>query len=99
MWSLEPLRKPIDAAPDMSERTTDGVSAMTTFRRELLAVCMLGCASSGSERPEPGVPFGVVRRQNHRIELGELALEVDAADGGRIVEFSLKGRNVLATRS
>jgi hypothetical protein len=45
------------------------------------------------------VPFAVVRRQNHRIEFGDYALEVDPADGGRIVEFSLAGRSVVLPRS
>lgn len=66
-----------------------------------------GPAAGGSRGPvseqgslaAPGTPFTVVRRHNHRIELGGLALEVDAVDGGRIVEFSLGGRNILATRA
>lgn len=37
--------------------------------------------------------------ENFRLELGALALEVDANDGGRIVEFSLDGRNALVTRA
>jgi hypothetical protein len=45
------------------------------------------------------VPFAVVRRQNYRIEFGDYALEVDPADGGRIVEFSLGGRSVVIPRS
>lgn len=48
-----------------------------------------------SERAAEGVPHAIVRRENHRIEFGELALEVDAVDGGRIVEFSLGGRSVV----
>lgn len=54
-------------------------------------------ASAGGARALPGTPFSVVRRHNHRVELGELGLEVDAVDGGRIVDFSLSGRNILAT--
>ncbi len=38
------------------------------------------------------------RGENFRLELGALALEVDAVDGGRIVEFSLDGQNALVTR-
>jgi hypothetical protein len=34
-----------------------------------------------------------------RLELGSLAIEVDAKDGGRIVEFSLDGQNALVTRA
>lgn len=37
--------------------------------------------------------------ENFRLELGTLALEVDAKDGGRIVEFSLDGQNALVTRA
>jgi hypothetical protein len=51
------------------------------------------------ERTAEGVPHAVVRRQNHRIELGDLAIEVDAVDGGRIVEFSLGGRSVVVPKS
>jgi hypothetical protein len=38
------------------------------------------------------------RGARHRIEFGPYAIEVDADDGGRIVEFSLDGKNVLATK-
>jgi hypothetical protein len=37
--------------------------------------------------------------ENFRLELGALALEVDAKDGGRIIEFSLDGQNALVTRA
>ncbi len=40
----------------------------------------------------------VVRRQNYAIEFGPYALEVDPADGGRIVAFSLGGRSVILGR-
>lgn len=50
---------------------------------------------ASSARAAEGVPHAVVRRQNHRIEFGDLAIEVDAVDGGRIVEFSLDGRSVV----
>ena len=48
--------------------------------------------------PEPGVPRAVVRHRNYRIEFGPYALEVDPADGGRIVEFSLGGRSAVIPR-
>jgi len=51
------------------------------------------------EHTAEGVPHAIVRRENHRIEFGELALEVDAVDGGRIVEFSLGGRSVVVPKS
>ena len=38
------------------------------------------------------------RGARHRLELGPYAVEVDADDGGRIVEFSLDGKNALASR-
>jgi hypothetical protein len=44
---------------------------------------------------ESGVPFTVVRRKNHRIEFGGYGVEVDPADGGRIVEFSLGGKSII----
>jgi hypothetical protein len=47
--------------------------------------------------PEPEAKL-VVRGARHRLELGFYAVEVDADDGGRIVEFSLDGDNALATR-
>lgn len=37
--------------------------------------------------------------ENFRLESGPLALEVDPRDGGRIIEFSLDGRNVMVTRA
>lgn len=39
-----------------------------------------------------------IRGTRHRLTRGAYAIEVDAGDGGRIVEFSLDGKNVLATR-
>jgi hypothetical protein len=40
----------------------------------------------------------VVRHENQLIEFGPYALEVDPADGGRIVGFSLDGRSVVVPR-
>lgn len=37
--------------------------------------------------------------ERFRLELGALSLEVDAKDGGRIVEFSLDGQNALVTQA
>jgi hypothetical protein len=52
---------------------------------------------------DDGTPFSVVRQHNYRIEQGELALELDPSDGGRVVEFSLGGagarHNALVTRA
>lgn len=48
--------------------------------------------------PPPTGPEPVVRRRNQRLSFGSYALEVDPTDGGRIVELSLDGRNVLLTR-
>lgn len=52
--------------------------------------------------PSGGTPFSVVRQHNYRIEQGELALELDPSDGGRVIEFSLGGaggrHNALVTR-
>jgi len=51
----------------------------------------------------PGTPFTIVRQQNYRIEQGELALELDPSDGGRIIEFSLSAagsrHNALVSRA
>lgn len=47
--------------------------------------------------PEPETKF-VVRGARHRLEFGAYAVEIDADDGGRIVEFSLDGNSALATR-
>jgi hypothetical protein len=44
-------------------------------------------------------PKLTVNGSRHRLELGPRAVEVDAADGGRIVEVSLDGWNALATRT
>jgi len=44
-----------------------------------------------------GLPAATAR--GYRIELGERALELDALDGGRIVEFSLAGRSVVLPSS
>jgi hypothetical protein len=59
---------------------------------------MDGSEAAASERAAEALPHAVVRRQNHRIEFGDLALEVDAVDGGRIVEFSLGGRSVVVPK-
>jgi len=47
--------------------------------------------------PEPDAKL-VVRGARHRLESGPYAIEIDADDGGRIVEFSLEGKNALASR-
>jgi len=47
---------------------------------------------------EDGVPKPVMRQENYRIEAGAYALEVSPSTGANIVEFSLDGRNVLASR-
>ena len=51
----------------------------------------------------PGTPFPITRQHNYRIEQGELALELDPSDGGRVIEFSLGGaggrHNALVTRA
>lgn len=44
-----------------------------------------------------GTPRAVVSRYNYRIDFGPYGFEVDASNGARIVEFSLDGRNVLAS--
>ena len=40
-----------------------------------------------------------VRGARHRLEFGRLAVEVDADDGGRIVEWSLDGWNAIASKA
>jgi hypothetical protein len=40
-----------------------------------------------------------VNGSRHRLELAPLAVEVDAGDGGRIVEFSREGWNAVATQA
>jgi hypothetical protein len=49
-----------------------------------------------AEKREPTL---TVRGARHRLELAPYAVEVDADDGGRIVEFSLDGWNALASKS
>src|SRR5262245_38210941 len=72
------------------------------WRRQITALTLLQLTACGAPKPPEraveGVPFNVVRRQNQRIEFGRHALEVDAFDGGRIVEFSLDGRSVVLPR-
>lgn len=46
-----------------------------------------------------GMPVAVVRQNNYRIESSDLAIEVDPADGGRIVEFSHRGVSVVLDRA
>jgi hypothetical protein len=53
--------------------------------------------ASASSSPE-GTPRAVVRRENQLIEFGPYALEIDPTDGGRIVAFSLDGRNVVVPK-
>ena len=45
-----------------------------------------------------GAPRELVRQKNFVIDFGDHALEVDPADGGRILGFSLKGRSVIVSR-
>lgn len=53
-----------------------------------------------SEPPEPqAVPFSVVRQHDYRIDFGDYGLEVNPADGARIIEFSLGGHNALVTQA
>jgi hypothetical protein len=62
-------------------------------------------AAAAHPAPQAGPPVASLepkvsaRGARHRIELGRYAVEVDADDGGRITEFSLEGKNVLATQS
>jgi hypothetical protein len=46
--------------------------------------------------PEPVLS---VLGPRHRLELGRHAVAIDADDGGRIVEFSLDGKNAIASKS
>jgi hypothetical protein len=48
-------------------------------------------------QPEPKTPLDV-HGPRPRLESGPYAVEIDPSDGGRIVEFSLDGQNVLITR-
>jgi hypothetical protein len=43
-------------------------------------------------------PHAVVRAHNYAIDSGRYSIELDPADGGRIVSFSLDGQNALAMR-
>src|SRR5579864_6948899 len=45
-----------------------------------------------------GVPYPAFVHPNYVIEFGHSAVEVDAADGGRIITFSFDGRSVLQSR-
>jgi hypothetical protein len=45
--------------------------------------------ADGASVRSAGTPFPIVRQQNYRIEQGDLALELDPTDGGRIIELSL----------
>jgi uncharacterized protein DUF4380 len=69
----------------------------------VLATPACDTASPPAAATREGVPFTVVRQHNYRIEQGELALELDPSDGGRIIEFSLgaagQRRNALLAQS
>ena len=54
-----------------------------------------GSLETNSATARQGSPQLLVRQRNVRVEFGIHALEMDPADGGRIVEFSLNGRNVI----
>lgn len=43
-------------------------------------------------------PHTVVRAHDYALDSGPYSIELDAADGGRIVAFTLDGQNVLAMR-
>jgi hypothetical protein len=44
------------------------------------------------------VPRPIVRQYNYVIEFGHFAAEIDPADGGRIVSFSIDGQSVVLAR-
>jgi hypothetical protein len=48
--------------------------------------------------PDPEAKLSV-HGSRHRLELAPYAVELDAADGGRLVELSLEGRNAFATKT
>ncbi|HEY2407183.1 MAG TPA: hypothetical protein VGI10_14325 [Polyangiaceae bacterium] len=58
-----------------------------------LAPIAVQVTSSRDEHAHP-----VVRARNYAVDSGRYSIEVDPADGARIVSFSLDGKNVLVTR-
>jgi hypothetical protein len=78
----------------------------------LLSVLPFSCADAGHKPPlaraeisraraaprAEGVPRPIVRQYNYVIEFDHCAVEIDPADGGRIVAFSLDGRSVVLAR-
>lgn len=64
----------------------------------LPAAVTFGTAAVTVHNTSEGVPHEIVRRKNFVIGFGEHALEVDPADGGRIVGFSLHGQSVVVPR-
>ena len=57
-----------------------------------------GGVTEASANPHRGSSQYVVRQRNVRLEFAPLAVEVDPADGGRIVELSYKGRSVIVPK-
>ena len=63
----------------------------------LLVACAGACGSS--DKPITYTPVSATNSGNiYTLQLGDLKMVVDAATGGRITEFSLRGTNVLVTQ-
>jgi hypothetical protein len=74
--------------------------ACTGSRTEPLAHAPPNADQRGTSVPAVSrEPVLSVLGPRHRLELGRHAVAVDADDGGRIVEFSLDGKNAIASKS
>jgi Domain of unknown function (DUF4380) len=64
----------------------------------ILALCVLPVNPLDCHTRAEGAPHAAIRGSNYVIEFAPYAVEVDPADGGRIVAFSIDGRSVLLSR-
>src|SRR5947199_7584345 len=65
----------------------------------LLLGCAGACSSRCGTRPLVYTPVsGTAVGSQYTLTLGDLKMVIDGAQGARVVEFSLRGQNVLVTQ-
>lgn len=89
---LPSMRMPTDTGKATKGTSASGSSVSPADRAEASA------SGPRAAQVHAAVARSAVRKLNFTIDFAPYALEVDPVDGGRIVSFSLGGRNVILTR-
>jgi len=75
-----------------------GASCRVGRAGALLLFCAGACSSSGGTKPIVYTPVAATAvGSQYTLTLGDLKMVIDGAHGARVVEFSLRGQNVLVT--